>query len=183
MNYGRLINAVHAQDAKFQASIYQYQQTALTAQREVEDSLVGFLQAQQQAISLQQGVAETARSVVLVKEQFENGLTDFNRVYNTESLLVTQQDQLAQTRGNIAVNLIGVYRALGGGWQSFCGSCGISGGAGVPVTMPATVPIDPTKPPENVPIPVPGDLKPLAAGSDPKTRIEPLPPIDQMPAQ
>ncbi len=131
LNYGRLINAVHAQDAKFQAAVYQYQQTALTAQREVEDSLVGFLQAQQQAASLQQGVAETARSVDLVKEQFENGLTDFDRVYNTESLLVTQQDQLAQSRGNIAVNLIGVYRALGGGWQCFCGNCGPPGGVAV----------------------------------------------------
>jgi NodT family efflux transporter outer membrane factor (OMF) lipoprotein len=120
LNYGRLLNNVRAQDAKFQATLFHYQQTALTAQREVEDSLIGFLQAQRQADSLAQGVSETARAVDLVKEQFAAGLTDFNRVYNTESLLVTQQDQLAQTQGNIAANLVGVYRALGGGWEFFC---------------------------------------------------------------
>ncbi|HZZ29553.1 MAG TPA: efflux transporter outer membrane subunit [Pirellulales bacterium] len=119
LNYGRIINNVHAQDARFQASVLQYQQIGLTSQREVENALVGFLQSQQQAVSLEQGVGETSRSVALVTEQFQGGLTDFNRVYNTESLLVTQQDQLAQTLGNIAANLIEVYRALGGGWQSF----------------------------------------------------------------
>jgi hypothetical protein len=30
---------------------------------------------------------------------------------------VQQQDNLAVARGNIALNLINVYRALGGGWE------------------------------------------------------------------
>ncbi len=140
LNYGRLLNNVHAQDAKFQAALFQYQQTTLVAQREVEDSLVGFLESQRQAATLTEGAAETARSVDLVKEQFAAGLTDFNRVYNTESLLVTQQDQLAQTQGNIAVNLIAAYRAIGGGWEYFCG--------GPPVTcaaMPATFDLAPSQ--------------------------------------
>lgn len=160
LNYGRLINGVHAQDAKFQAAVFQYQQTALTAQREAENSLVAFLQSQRQAMSLQQGVAETARSVDLVKEQFEGGVTDFNRVYNTESLLVTQQDQLAQTRGDIAVNLIDVYRALGGGWQHFCGD-------DCPHTeVSANVPLDLPAPPESIQQPnpeLPVPLPPVSA--------------------
>ena len=32
---------------------------------------------------------------------------------------MTQQDQLATARGNIALSLISVYRALGGGWLPF----------------------------------------------------------------
>jgi NodT family efflux transporter outer membrane factor (OMF) lipoprotein len=160
LNYGRLLNRVRAQDAKFQSAVFEYQQTALTAQREVEDSLIGFLQSQRQAISLEQGVAETARSVELVKEQYQAGLTDFNRVYNTESLLVTQQDQLAQTQGNIAANLIGVYRALGGGWQHFCPvSCPDSKTS--PMMLPSPPPEDIQKPNPDLAVPAPLSLPPV----------------------
>jgi outer membrane protein TolC len=146
LNYGRLINNVRVHDARFDTALLQYQQTALVAQREVENAIVGFLQSQQQAMSLDQGVLETARSVELVKEQFKEGVTDFNRVYNTESLLVQQQDQLAQTRGNIAANLIELYRALGGGWQYFC--CSNFLPAQILVAPPAETP--PSKPPETL---------------------------------
>lgn len=119
MNYGRIKNNVGAQDAKLQAVTFQYQQTVLNAGREVEDSLVQFIQAQQQAHRLEEGVADTKRSVELVVTQFEGGITDFNRVYTTQSQLVQQQDQLATAQGSIAMSLIHVYRSIGGGWESF----------------------------------------------------------------
>lgn len=34
--------------------------------------------------------------------------------------LTARQDQLAQAQGNIATSLIGLYKALGGGWQIRC---------------------------------------------------------------
>lgn len=119
LNYGRIANNVRMQDARLQGAALQYQQTVLNAGREVEDALVGFLQTQQQAERLEASVREAERSVELVMLQFQGGVTDFNRVFNTQASLVTLQDQLASTRGNIALNLIQVYRALGGGWQRF----------------------------------------------------------------
>ncbi len=117
LNYGRILNNVRYQNARTQETILQYQQTVLTAGREVEDALIAFLQAQLQAHSLEASVRAAERSVELVLEQYKEGRVDFNRVYTTQSLLATQQDQLAAARGSIAVNLIAVYRALGGGWQ------------------------------------------------------------------
>jgi NodT family efflux transporter outer membrane factor (OMF) lipoprotein len=119
LNYGRITNNVRVQVARLEGATYRYQQTVLTAGREVEDSLVAFLQAQQQAARLEESVRENERSVELVILQFQGGVTDFNRVYTTQSAMVTQQDQWASTRGNIAINLINVYRSLGGGWQYF----------------------------------------------------------------
>jgi len=119
LNYGRIENNVTAQDARLQAATLQYQKTVLTAGREVEDALVQFIQAQQQAHHLEQSVTDAQRSVELVVKQFEGGIIDFNRVYTTQSQLVVQQDQLAVTRGNIALALIQVYKSIGGGWESF----------------------------------------------------------------
>lgn len=125
LNYGRITNNVCAQDARLQAVTLQYQQTALTAGREVEDALVQFLQSQRQARHLEQTVADAQRSVTLVTKQFEGGITDFNRVYTTQTQLVTQQDHLAATQGNIAQYLIQVYRSIGGGWECFTEGCGM----------------------------------------------------------
>jgi NodT family efflux transporter outer membrane factor (OMF) lipoprotein len=119
LNYGRILNNVRTQQARFRERVFQYQQAVLTAGREVEDGLVAFLQYQLQAQSLEESVKEAEDSVELVQAQYKGGLVDFNRVFNLQAQLVTQQDQLAVARGNITLNLISVYRALGGGWQSF----------------------------------------------------------------
>ena len=42
---------------------------------------------------------------------------DFNTVISTLSALLRQQDQLAAIQGTVAVNLVEVYRSLGGGWE------------------------------------------------------------------
>jgi outer membrane protein TolC len=118
LNYGRIVNNVRLQDARFSEKVYQYQQKTLNAGREVEDGLVGFLQSQLQARSLAESADASSRSVELVLKQYEEGLVDFNRVFTIQTQLLTQQDQLATARGNIALNLIAVYRALGGGWHS-----------------------------------------------------------------
>jgi len=127
LNYGRIRNNIRAQDARLDETAYQYQQAALNAGREVEDALIGFLQAQQQATYLEASVRDAQRSVELVVLQFESGVIDFNRVFNTQSTLVTLQDQLATTRGNIALNLIQVYKSLGGGWCCFLEGNGMPG--------------------------------------------------------
>jgi NodT family efflux transporter outer membrane factor (OMF) lipoprotein len=127
LNYGRIVNNVAAQDAKLQQATLQYQQTVLSAGREVEDALVQFLQAQQQARHLEEAVSDSQRTVELTIKQFEGGITDFNRVYTTQSQLVTQQDQFAATRGNIVLYLIQVYRAIGGGWEAFLNGEGMPG--------------------------------------------------------
>jgi NodT family efflux transporter outer membrane factor (OMF) lipoprotein len=119
LNYGRVLNNVRYQDARFQEKVFQYQQTVLKAGQEVEDALVAFIQYQVQAHSLEVAVKEAQNSVALVQAQYRGGVVDFNRVFTTQLQLVTQQDQLAIARGNIAASLIAVYRALGGGWQAF----------------------------------------------------------------
>ena len=119
LNYGRIANNIVVQDARLQREALEYQQAVLVAGREVEDSLIGFLQAQHTAEALRTSVAEAQRAVELVLLQFEGGVTDFNRVFNAQSTLVVQQDQLAQAEGDIALRLIDVYRALGGGWKYF----------------------------------------------------------------
>ncbi|MGE5145467.1 MAG: TolC family protein, partial [Candidatus Eiseniibacteriota bacterium] len=117
LNYGQITNQVRSQDAQYQAAILNYQNTVLSAQREVEDGLVGFAKSQEQAGSLTRAVAASRRSLDLAVVEYRQGQTDYTTVLTAEQNLLRQQDQLAVARGNVPQGLIGVYRALGGGWQ------------------------------------------------------------------
>jgi outer membrane protein TolC len=116
-NYGRIKNNVRAQDARFQQLVVRYQNVVLNAAREVEDGLVGFLRSQEQVGYLEKAVAASQRSVELSLDQYEGGLADYQRVLNSQSSLLIQQDSLARVRGQVVSSLVSTYRALGGGWQ------------------------------------------------------------------
>ena len=116
-NYGQITNQVRLQDARFQELLIAYQNTVLQAQQEVENALIAFLKAQQRAQKLAGATAAAQRSVELAIMQYREGITDFTTVLTAEQSLLAQQDNLATTLGDISGNLVGVYRALGGGWQ------------------------------------------------------------------
>jgi len=116
-NYGQITNQVRFQDAKFQELLITYQNTVLQAQQEVENALIAFLKAQQRAQKLAGATAAAQKTVELAMLQYREGITDFTTVLTAEQNLLTQQDSLANTLGDISANLVGVYRAMGGGWQ------------------------------------------------------------------
>jgi len=117
LNYGRLRNAVRVEEARFMAEVAQYQQTVLNANREAEDAIVTFLQAQDESRILREGVRAAIESRDLTNELYQGGRADFGRVFFAEYFLVLQQDALAQAEGRIASGLVNLYRALGGGWE------------------------------------------------------------------
>ena len=118
LNYGRFLNNVRLQDARFQELIAAYQQTVLTANQETEDGLVAFLKAQERMRLQKEGVDAGDRAVKAIQDLWEGGLlTDYTRVAQLEMTQVVLEDTLAQAEGEIALGLIQVYRALGGGWQ------------------------------------------------------------------
>lgn len=117
LNYGRLVNNIRVQDARFQQLAVQYQNTVLQANAEAENALVAFLKSQQQVRSIAQSAEAARQSVEIVTTQYQEGKSDFNRVFTVQRVLTQQQDQLAIVEGSVAQNLIQLYRALGGGWQ------------------------------------------------------------------
>ncbi len=116
-NYGRINNQVRVEDALLQQLIVNYEDTVLRAHQEVEDSMIGFLRKQQEAGFLMDSVKASQRSVDLSMLQYKEGLVDYQRVLDSQRFLTDQQDVWTATRGDAIVNLIAMYKALGGGWQ------------------------------------------------------------------
>jgi NodT family efflux transporter outer membrane factor (OMF) lipoprotein len=116
-NYGRIKNRVRTEDARLQQLAVNYTDTVLRAHQEVEDSLVGFLRKQQEAGYLRDSVKASQRSVDLSMLQYKEGMVDYQRVLDTQRSLSDQQDFWTATRGEVILNLVSLYKALGGGWQ------------------------------------------------------------------
>jgi outer membrane protein TolC len=149
LNYGRILNNVRLQDARFQGLAYDYQNVVLQAGKEVENGIVGFLKAQEQTANLNGSVNAAERTVQISIDQYRDGVIDFTPVVLFESTLASQQDSLAVSRGGIAQNLIATYRALGGGWEMRLAR---DGGDRV---VPAAPPQHDSSPPKAEPLPPP----------------------------
>ena len=117
LNYGRIRNNIRVQDAAFQAAAVNYQNTVLQAAAEVESSLYGFLKSQEQLAYLTQSTENVQLSFELSTIQYLEGETDFLWVDIAAENLTRQQDSQAVVEGQVASNLIGAYKALGGGWE------------------------------------------------------------------
>lgn len=127
LNYGRILNNVRVQDARFQELAFTYQNSVLQAGREVENSIVGFLRTQEQRDRLAASADAAARTLEITYDQYRLGAVDFTPVVLFESTLAGQQDALVVSRGSIVLNLIATYRALGGGWEMRLAREGVHG--------------------------------------------------------
>jgi NodT family efflux transporter outer membrane factor (OMF) lipoprotein len=117
LNYGRITNNVRVQDARYQALIAEYENTVLRAQAEVESALAAYLGAQRRLAALERGVDASNRAVQLAEIQYREGAYDYTRVLDTQQFLVSEEDRMVATKGNVGVALTALYKALGGGWE------------------------------------------------------------------
>ncbi len=116
-DHGRLTGEVLVQDARFQQLYEQYQAAVLKAAREVDDAAVGFATSRAQIPILKDAVNAAKRSLEIANIQYQDGITDFQRVLDTQRTLFSQQELLVSTLSNVTLNLIALYKAMGGGWK------------------------------------------------------------------
>jgi multidrug efflux system outer membrane protein len=97
--------------------LFKYKDTVQKAIEEVKNAIVAHKQEKIRRNWLLAAVAATREAVDLVIVQYETGITDFNNVLDTQKTLFDQQDKLVASQTNVVVDLIRIYKALGGGWS------------------------------------------------------------------
>ena len=68
-------------------------------------------------ISLKEGVQTASLALEIAQEKYNNGLVDFQNVLDAQRALLSLQDQYATSKGQKISNLVGLFKALGGGWK------------------------------------------------------------------
>lgn len=116
-NYGQIKNQIRLKDAVFEESLVNYNKTVLSAVAEVANALDGYSLTLEQQAENQKAVAATLRAFNLSIAQYNEGLVSYQRLLTTVEKLTATQDNYATIKGNVALNAVSIYKALGGGWQ------------------------------------------------------------------
>jgi NodT family efflux transporter outer membrane factor (OMF) lipoprotein len=113
---GSIRQNIKLQTAKQEAALSFYESTVLTALQDVESALVAYANEQTRRDSLSAAMQAGGSAFELARFQYNSGLVSFQTVLDTQQSLLSTQDQLAVSQAKVTSNLIGLYKALGGGW-------------------------------------------------------------------
>ena len=114
---GRIQANIAAADAREEQSLHQYVRAVLTGLRDVEDALVAYGKERSRRDALMEAVEANRRSVVLARDLYVNGVGTYLAVLDAERTRYEAEDTLAQGNEALVVDLIAIYKALGGGWE------------------------------------------------------------------
>jgi NodT family efflux transporter outer membrane factor (OMF) lipoprotein len=115
---GRIHSNIEVQNARQEQTLIAYQRTILVALQDVEIALVAYEKEQQHHDSLVAAVAANRRAVDLSTQLYRQGQTDFLNVLSAQRSLLATESALVDSDRTIAANLVALYKALGGGWES-----------------------------------------------------------------
>jgi len=115
---GRILANIRVQEARQEQALLQYQKAILTALEEVENALSAHGRELRRQDALRTSVAANRRALELATDRYASGLENFLSVLDAQRSVYAAEDQLVQSERNVAVALIAIYKALGGGWPS-----------------------------------------------------------------
>ncbi len=104
--------------SRYQQMLESYHQTILNAFREVADLLVSIRERTEQQHRQQEQVdaARTALAMALVR--YKEGLVNYLDVLEADRTVLNAESQLVQTERARLADMVGLFKALGGGWEA-----------------------------------------------------------------
>ncbi|OON40919.1 RND transporter [Izhakiella australiensis] len=116
---GRLVSSVKLARADQASAALGYRQTVLTALQDVENALVSYRADQQRVDSLNETVEAQQNAFNLARDSYGKGLSSFIEVLDAQRQLAQTRQQLVSARMQSSVDLVALYKALGGGWEPY----------------------------------------------------------------
>lgn len=116
---GRLVSSVRLARAQQEAQVLQYRQTVLTALGDVENALVSYRSDRKQEQALQKMHEALQTAFMLASDSYRQGLATFIDVLDTQRQLAQAEQQQAQAQVQTRLDLVALYKALGGGWETW----------------------------------------------------------------
>lgn len=116
-NIGRVQAQVAQADAQARAALLNFEQRVLEALEDIQTSMSNFNREEERRQRLVDAAMAAGTAARLSRVRYEGGLDAFLDVLDAERTLLQAENQLAVSETTVALNLIAVYKALGGGWQ------------------------------------------------------------------
>lgn len=116
-NGGQLVNSTRLAKAQLDESINQFNQTVLTAIQETDNAMNSYRNSIKQIVALREVRNQGMETLKLSLDLYKQGLSPFQNVLDAQRSLLSFENQLVQAQGSSLLQLISLYKALGGGWR------------------------------------------------------------------
>jgi NodT family efflux transporter outer membrane factor (OMF) lipoprotein len=118
LDFGRVRAQVRAQTAVQEAALATYEKVVLISLQEAENAVMTYAQEQNRHRALADEVGENRRSLDMAVSLYAEGRVNFLDVLDVRRSLYQSDDLLAVSDQAVSLDLIALYKALGGGWQT-----------------------------------------------------------------
>jgi NodT family efflux transporter outer membrane factor (OMF) lipoprotein len=109
---------VRLQDTKAQEAAIAYAGTVLSALHEVENALVAYGSEQSRRASLEATLGQNRTALTLAQQRYRSGIASFLDVLDAERAQQQTELSLTDSTAMVSTDLVALYKALGGGWQT-----------------------------------------------------------------
>lgn len=114
---GRLKANLKFQEKRQQEAAIAYHKAVLSAWHDVVNSLTAYKSEQVRRGRLKEQVKHARAALSLGRMRYEQGVADFTTLLDNARTVLQAEQQLAQSTTNTSVNIVALYKALGGGWE------------------------------------------------------------------
>ena len=114
---GRLSGTLALTKARQQEAAIKYRRTVLGAWHEVDDAVTGYRTEQQRDGQLAEAVADNQIAFTTAQQRYAQGASTFLTVLIAQRDLLASETALTQSRTNVSIAMVKLYKSLGGGWS------------------------------------------------------------------
>jgi NodT family efflux transporter outer membrane factor (OMF) lipoprotein len=118
---GRLKGNLRLRKSQQREAAITYRKTVLQAWHDVDNALTAYAEAQHAQADTLVTVQADARALQAAEQQYAQGVTSFIDVISAQAALLQAQDALARSDAQVELDLVALYKALGGGWETVAG--------------------------------------------------------------
>jgi NodT family efflux transporter outer membrane factor (OMF) lipoprotein len=115
---GQLRSTLQLRKAQQQEAAIAWQKALLQAWHDVDNALTAYRTEQARRDQLSAAVEQNRRALGLAQSRYQQGVTSFLDVLDAQRSLLATQQSLADATTTVSTNLVALYRALGGGWET-----------------------------------------------------------------
>lgn len=115
---GKILANIEVQNERQIQALNSYEKTVLQALTETETALVSYQNEKDRYGLLADALEQHKRSLELSQELYSKGLSDFLSVLDSQRTLYIAEQAVAESEQSVIYDVIALYKALGGGWES-----------------------------------------------------------------
>jgi NodT family efflux transporter outer membrane factor (OMF) lipoprotein len=115
---GAIYATVKAEEVRTEQAALAYELAIAQAYEEVRNAYSAYSQEYHRYRALADAVKAAQDAVTISQDLYKNGLRDFNNVIDAQRSALSLEEELVVSRGEITLELIELYKSLGGGLAS-----------------------------------------------------------------